>query len=142
MDILSKLYTQSPQQAIQDIATQREKNGHCVVHFLYFANAIKQHIFSQENNYTDTLIAADFLLPDGIALQTFYAAAIKLSRVQSTRTWLANCNGTDLTLPLLNTLQKIYPGFVIHLYGGRPATAEKARVFFHDNGLMCGVVQD
>lgn len=142
MNILSKLYTWSSSQAIQDIALHREKSGHCIVHFLYFANAIKQDIFFQENSYMQTLKTADFLLPDGIALQTYYAAAVLLGRIQSTRTWLANCNGTDLTLPLLNTVQKTYPWLVIHLYGGRSATAEKARIFLHDNGLLCGVVQD
>ncbi len=142
MNILNKLYTWSSQQAIQDIALHREKNGHCVVHFLYFANAIKQHIFSQASTYKQTLTTANFLLPDGIALQTFYAAAVKLGRVQSTRTWLANCNGTDLTLPLLYELHKRHPWLVIHLYGAKPSTVDKARIFLHDNGLMCGVVED
>lgn len=169
MNILSKLYTWSVSQAIQDIALHREKSGHCVVHFLYFANAIKQQLFDTNviptvvegspridqdlstslrsaqddvGGYRHTLTQADFLLPDGIALQTYYAAAVLLGRIQSTRTWLANCNGTDLTLPLLNTVQKTYPWLVIHLYGGRSATAEKARIFLHDNGLLCGVVQD
>jgi len=141
MNILQKLYTWSQQQAIQDIAMQREKDGHSIVHFLYFANTIKQHIFTTESIYTRSLNEADFLLPDGIALQTFYASAVILGRIQSTRKRLENCNGTDFTLPLLQSLQKKYPWLIIHLYGGTEAIIEKTTMFLHDNKFVCGVVQ-
>lgn len=143
MDILSKLSTHSPQQAIQDIVVQREKDGYCIVHFLYFANAIRNQLFTTTTtNYKQSIVDSTFLLPDGIALQVFYRCAVALGRVQSDRSWLYNCNGTDFTLPLLQSLQKKYPKLVVHLYGGTTPMVTGAQSFLHDHWLICGAVQD
>jgi exopolysaccharide biosynthesis WecB/TagA/CpsF family protein len=143
MDILSKIYTQSPQQAIQDIATQRENNSYSVVHFLYFANSVRHKLFdSTSTSYKENLLDANFLLPDGIALQIFYRCAVMLGRVQSDRSWLYNCNGTDFTLPLLQFLNTKYPRLVIHLYGWTASMVDGAQIFLHDQWLHCGVLQD
>jgi UDP-N-acetyl-D-mannosaminuronic acid transferase (WecB/TagA/CpsF family) len=133
MDILSKLYTQSPQQAIHDIAAHREKNGYCVVHFLYFANMVSQDLWDINSRYRKLLQSADFLLPDGIALQIFYATAVMVGRIQSPRKWLANCNGTDLTLPLL---QHIHHGNQVHMYGGTPTGVPGAAQFLRTHDIL------
>lgn len=148
MDILSKLYTWSPQQAIEDIISHRHSQHHCVVHFLYFANVVRHDILSTKaqrqktkkassqqlaaSSYYNALLTSDFLLPDGIALQTFYAAAVSLDRVSSDRKRLANCNGTDLTLPLLQQLPK---DAQIHLYGAGPSVIQKAADFLRTQDI-------
>ncbi len=143
MNILSKLSTRSPQQAIQDIAAQRETDGYSVVHFLYFANSIRHKLFdTYSTSYKESLLSANFLLPDGIALQIFYRWAVTLGRVQSERSWLYNCNGTDFTLPLLQFLQKQHPSLVVHLYGWTASMVNGSQVFLHDQWLSCGAIQD
>lgn len=174
MYLLSKLYTWSPQQAIDDIIAHRHKHNHCVVHFLYFANVVKQRLFDMNviptpfdklrvnsvegsntvdqdlstslrsaqddvGGYYYTLKQASFLLPDGIALQTFYAAAVSLGRVSSPRRRLANCNGTDLTLPLLQALPK---DTQIHLYGAKSAVIKKAADFLRTQGITPASMSD
>ena len=142
MNILAKLYTNSPKQAIDDIATQREKNGHCIVHFLYFANIAGYDLLSTKwkvqstkkaYNYYDSLLTADFLLPDGIALQIFYRTAVKTNRIQSKKSWLSNCNGTDLTLPLL---QQIHHGNPVHIYWGTPTGVQGAAQFLRTQDIV------
>lgn len=143
MDILRKLYIKSSHEAIQDIAIQREKDGYSVVHFLYFANSIRQKLFdTPSTSYKKSLLAANFFLPDGIALQIFYRFAVMLGRIDSDRSWLHNCNGTDFTVPLLQSLQKKYPTLLVHLYGWTQSMVTGAQVFLHDNGFVCGAVQD
>gem|GEM_PF-1858583 len=55
MNILTKLYTGSPQQAIQDITSHREKNGYCVIDFLYFANIIKNNLLDVTSSGTRSI---------------------------------------------------------------------------------------
>ncbi len=176
--ILNKLYTNSPKQAIDDIVSCRESNGHCVVHFLYFANAIKENVFNATvipsvpwvvakkcpwgavegsymidqdlstsphsaqddiNKYRLLLQSADFLLPDGIALQLFYRFAVKTSHVNSKTSWLSNCNGTDITLPLLESLPS---GTVVHIYGWTQEVINKSKQFLSDKWYHVGIVSN
>lgn len=95
--MLFKIYKHSADQAYEDIMQKMTQNWSCIVSFLYFANAMKRMLFedidwsdefvAQAQTYMTSLEAADYVLPDGIALQTFS----RISQWDS----LSNLNGTD-----------------------------------------------
>lgn len=77
--ILTKLYTDTASQLVDDILDTYEEQDFCIVNFLYFANIVSQEVFSEnkektekQREYKKILLKADFLLPDGIAVQIFY----------------------------------------------------------------------
>lgn len=110
--MLEKLYTWNSYTFLLDLEKRYATNNYCIVNFLYFANAMQYHLFEEEKTspdkiYENTLLQSDFLLPDGIALQTryrfFWPKKYKLS----------NLNGTDLTPQILAYFSKKY---TLHLY--------------------------
>jgi hypothetical protein len=66
----------------------------------------KHSISSISSIYKKALLESDFLLPDGIALQIFYALAHKLGHIKSDISKLQNLNGTDFSLDFLMYLKK------------------------------------
>jgi UDP-N-acetyl-D-mannosaminuronic acid transferase (WecB/TagA/CpsF family) len=72
-------------------------------------------------------------------LQIFYAIAVSIGRVSSQRKRLANCNGTDLTLPLLQALPK---DAQIHLYGTTTSVIKKAADFLRMQDITPASIAD
>ncbi len=100
--LLKKLFIGSREDAIKAILNHYHNHWNCSVNFLYFANAMRQKLFEQQETskqkeYFRVLHNSDFLLADGIALQIFTKATI-WSRPN-------NLNGTDFT-----------PAFLAHLF--------------------------
>jgi UDP-N-acetyl-D-mannosaminuronic acid transferase (WecB/TagA/CpsF family) len=100
--ILEKIYTGTADTAVSEILETYQQEDFTVVNFVYFANIVSQSLFSsdkdkteKEREYKKILLKSDFLLPDGIALQIFYACAKLLKRIEAPRLWLSNLNGTD-----------------------------------------------
>lgn len=145
ISILQKISTKSKSEIIHDMVAQREKKQYCIVDFLYFANIVRTKLLknwrknSFQKQYQKALEEADFLLPDGIALQIFYWCATRWHK----RLWLANCNGTDLTLPLLEALQKKYnKNCVISLYGWTNNSVKKSAQFLRNQWYTTCYIQD
>lgn len=105
--ILQKLYRNDTTKAIEDILTHYAHRWFAVVNFLYFANAMKYHLFENlqqqiDFDYSDALLQSDFLLPDGIALQLWD----KFENKKLPKTH--NLNGTDLTPAFLHYVTQNY----------------------------------
>ncbi len=105
--ILQKLYRNDTTTAIEDILTKYARQWFAVVNFLYFANAMKYHLFENlqqqiDFDYSDALLQSDFLLPDGIALQIWD----KFENKKEPKTH--NLNGTDLTPAFLHHVVQNY----------------------------------
>lgn len=67
---------------IKDILYDYEHNQFAIVNFVYFSLIVAHQLFSDssekiniQKNYKKALLKADYLLPDGIALQIFYYLA-------------------------------------------------------------------
>lgn len=111
--ILNKIYTKSADDAVSDILSTYQQEDFAVVNFIYFANIVSQSLFSESKNKTEKereykkiLLKSDYLLPDGIALQCFYAWASALHRVEWDSKWLPNLNGTDFVPYFLSEAKK------------------------------------
>jgi len=111
--ILEKIYTKSSEQAVSDILETYQQEEFAIVNFIYFANIVSQSLFSEsktktekEKEYKKILLKSDFLLPDGIALQLFYAGAYLFKCVDSDNKWLYNLNGTDFVPYFLTEVKK------------------------------------
>ena len=113
--ILDKLYDKTRDDAISEILSLYDQGEAVVVNFLYFAVIASQNLFDdgekteKEKEYKKILLKSDFLLPDGIALQLFYAFARLCGKVKSPNPyWLKNLNGTDFVPYFLSDLKKKY----------------------------------
>lgn len=142
MHILSSIYKWSQQQAMQDILAQWQKKGYCIVHFLYFANVVSQKLLEKRNHYATLLQSWDFILPDGIALQIFYRSLVTAGHQHTDKSRLANCNGTDLTMPLLQYIHKTIPWLVVHLYGATQSVVTRAQIYITDQWITTGIIQN
>jgi len=110
--MLDKIFVWDKELATQEILQTYQQQWSCIVNFLYFANAMKRRLFEQPRDYKDitykhSLLEWDYLLPDGIALQTFYKIY--------TGTLLHNLNGTDFVPYLLWEISKNH-SLSIYLY--------------------------
>ena len=132
--ILDKIYTQSADNAVSDILGTYQQEEFAVVNFIYFANIVSQSLFSdakekteKQREYKKILLKSDYLLPDGIALQIFYACAKYCKRVKSSRTWLSNLNGTDFVPYFLSEAKKKFwaQKLCILLYGTKEEYLQK-----------------
>lgn len=131
--ILQKLYTQSRTQAISEIISLYDQEQAVVINFLYFANIVARWLLATEKTekqreYKKILLKSDFLLPDGIALQLFYASAKIFGRIESDLLWLNNFNGTDFVPFFLEDIKKKYGSqkLCILLYGTKSEYLQKA----------------
>ncbi len=106
--IIAKLSAADEAEIIQQIVAHYQRHKYTCVNFLYFANAMTYRLFEanskskiqnlKSEEYKKTLLASDFLLPDGIALQLWSKWTEKKK--------LHNLNGTDLTPDMLAYLNK------------------------------------
>ena len=116
LSLLRHLYLWSSDQVIDDIIRQYRDEKSLIVDYLYFAQAMRFRLFEGtptaiQTAYHDALTRADFLLPDGIALQLFYRWTIwRKEKITPT-----NLNGTDLCPKLLHTLVDTYGASQIHV---------------------------
>ena len=133
--VLDKLYDKTRDDAISEILSLYDQGEAVVVNFLYFAVIASQNLFEdgekteKEKEYKKILLKSDFLLPDGIALQLFYAFARLCGKVKSPHPyWLKNLNGTDFVPYFLSDLKKKYwsQKICLLLYWTRPEYLQKA----------------
>lgn len=112
--LLEKFYTKPANDAAVDIVEKYQQEWFSVVNFIYFANIVSQKLFDEnektekEKEYKKILLKSDFLLPDWIALQVFYAMAKLSWRIKSFCTWLPNLNWTDFVPYFLSETKKKY----------------------------------
>jgi UDP-N-acetyl-D-mannosaminuronic acid transferase (WecB/TagA/CpsF family) len=72
MTLFHKLSPLSQEEIISSLFSHYKKEKYGIVHYLYFANIIANNLLKDENSeYFSSLQNADFLLPDGIALELF-----------------------------------------------------------------------
>lgn len=132
--ILEKIFIGNADEAINAILATYQQEEFSVVNFIYFANIVGQRLFEdkekteKEREYKKILLKSDFLLPDGIALQLFYSFAKLFRRIQSTRSWLNNLNGTDFVPYFLSETKKKYGNqkLCLLLYGAKEQHLLKA----------------
>lgn len=127
--MLDKLYTWSSDEAAQDIIDIYTSQWYCIVNYLYFANAMKWRLFEKSRNqhdvdYKTALEQWDFLLPDGIALQTFYEYS------QPTKQQLHNVNWTDFLPYFLNFLKSREKSLCLYIYGSKPEYIQEIHQYF------------
>jgi N-acetylglucosaminyldiphosphoundecaprenol N-acetyl-beta-D-mannosaminyltransferase len=133
---LQKLSTTNFAETSDDIISVYNDQWHCVVNYIYFSQIVSQHVFSsakkkteKEKEYKKLLLKADFLLPDGIALQVFYYLAATFRAIKAEKKWLPNMNWTDFTPYFLNDTKQKYGNQRINilLYGSKPNVVEKVK---------------
>ena len=160
--ILSTIFQWNADQACKHILELYDKNGFCIVDYLYFANVAGKQMFTSHHslypvvNFNETLLAdyknmdihgiyalyqeaildSDFVLMDGIWLQVFYYLA-KKKRLQ-------NINGTDFCPYFLSYIKKKITdrGMNIILYGTYPHLLEKTKQFLMKQWYTIVYAQD
>lgn len=134
--ILQKLSITDFPETSDNIITVYNNQWYCIVNFIYFAQIVSQHLFSsakkkteKEKEYKKILLKWDFLLPDGLSLQTFYRMANIFWAYKSERKRLPNLNWTDFTPYFLNDIKQKYWSQRINilLYGSKPNVVEKVK---------------
>ena len=134
--ILQKLSITDSQETADDIINVYNNQWYCIVNFLYFAQILSQSLFSsakkkteKKKEYKKILLKWDFLLPDGLSLQTFYRMANIFWAYKSERKRLPNLNWTDFTPYFLNDIKQKYWSQRINilLYGSKPNVVEKVK---------------
>lgn len=133
---LQKISTTNFQETADNIISTYNEQWHCVVNFIYFSQLVSQKVFSsakkkteKEKEYKKLILKADFLLPDGIALQIFYYCAVLFWVIKSDKKRIPNLNWTDFTPFFLNdTKQKYWSQRInILLYWSTPKVVEKVK---------------
>lgn len=147
--ILATIFQWTADEACERMLDLYNKNGFCVVDYLYFANISGKQLFSSHTRtssaeefrealladyktidfdgiyklYQNAILDADIVLMDGIALQIFYFLAKKK--------WLANLNGTDFCPYAISFIKKNCGErkMNIILYGTHPHLLEKTKHF-------------
>lgn len=125
-EILKKIYPYTSKQAVNDILKCYEKNGFVVSNFVYFAVIKVQKLFestkktTRQKEYKKAIMKWNFLLPDGVALQTFYNLAGKQFNLKTRK--LSNLNGTDFIPYFLDEIKKRYwwQKICLSLYWAKP----------------------
>jgi exopolysaccharide biosynthesis WecB/TagA/CpsF family protein len=149
--ILSKLYTGTASDVVDDILETQQDQGFCIVNFLYFANIVSQKVFEDSKDKTEKqveykkiLLKGDYLLPDGIALQLYYWLANVFGVIKSKKTRLPNLNGTDFTPFFLEEIKKRYGNqkICLLLYGATQKGIEKADEYISRKGYNVVYAQD
>lgn len=142
-ELFKKFIKTSKEECAKKILQHHEQNGFTVVHFAYFAALQMNNCFknSTSNNiYYQELIDADFLLPDGIALQVLRSALARTGQGPSDvstlkRPHLPNLNGTDFIPYFLNYCKLHDKKIEIVLYGAHADTINKAKCRFNQHHL-------
>ncbi|MCB9034016.1 MAG: WecB/TagA/CpsF family glycosyltransferase [Chitinophagales bacterium] len=77
----------------------QQSNNDFILHFMYYASL---ELFRKEVNYQNSLFLANYILVDGIGMQSYFKLLMNKK--------MANLNGTDLSPQLINALlQKNIP---------------------------------
>lgn len=138
--ILQKIFKKSSEEAAKEILQCYEQQESAIVNFLYFSNIVSHQLFSdkdkteKQREYKKILLKSDFLMPDGIALQTFYTLSVLLGKIKDAPLKISNLNGTDFVPFFLENLKKKYGNqkLCILLYGTKaeylPKVEEKIRL--------------
>lgn len=119
-EVLKKIYPYDQDKLINEILDLYERQRFVVSNFVYFAIIKQQKLFENtkkttlQKEYKKALLKWDFLLPDGIALQTFYRLAS--SQLDLPVKNLSNLNWTDFIPYFLDEIKKRYWSNRIHIY--------------------------
>ena len=148
--LLTKLFDKSALEAVDEILSKYHQESFAVVNFIYFSNIVAQRLFEdkdkteKEKEYKKILLKSDFLLPDGIALQLFYFLAKIFRRIEASRAWLANLNGTDFVPYFLSESKKRYGNqkLCLLLYGTKPEFLDIAEEKLRYQGYNVIYTQD
>lgn len=115
--MLDSLYTWTKDDAVRDILSLYEQQHWGIVSFLYFANVMHYRLLEPRSrqtflytNYKTALQGANFLFPDGIALQAFYYRGARWRRR------LHNLNGTDFIPYFLTQLRTLTASIHVWIY--------------------------
>jgi len=124
------------------------ENGKKLSHYYKTRYPESKHLLQEDlqdmkfDDYKQSLLDADFLLPDGIALQLFYFVA-RLRKVirkdpegKKYPLWLRNLNGTDFVPYFLEEVKRQYGNqkICLLLYGAHPKTISTAQEFLNYKG--------
>lgn len=120
MSILNKLYPWDSISVYKDILEKYFKQNYLTVSYLYFANFASEKLYddSTKSEYIDALNQSDFLLPDWIALQTYYKKKLWKS--------LSNLNWTDFLNLFLDRLVEDWYNLNISLFWWKQEVVDKA----------------
>ena len=168
--ILSKIFTWTKDEAFQSILATYKNKWCAIVNYLYFANISSKKLFENHTThlgkqdfqnallddykkhsiasisslYKRAILDSDFLLPDGIALQIYYALASKLNLIKSDVSKLQNLNWTDFSLDFLHYIKNKFwkENVNILLYWTRPEILVKAQKFLENQGFKILYTQD
>lgn len=148
---LEKISTSDFQETVDNILSLYNEQTYCVVNFIYFSQIVSQQVFKSPKKKTDTkkeykklILKSDFLLPDWIALQTFYYFANFFRAIKSDRKRLPNVNWTDFTPFFLQDIKQRFWNQKINLilYWSTPAIAEKVWEFYKKKWYNVIYIQD
>lgn len=148
-EILQKLYPYSSKKAVDDVLKLYEKQKYVIWNFIYFAVINQQKLFynwkktTEQKEYKKYLLNSDFLLPDWIALQTFYKVAAKrLNNLPAKN--LENLNWTDFVPYFLDEIKKRFWSQRIRLYfyWSKPEIAEECKTIYTKKWFNVVYAQD
>lgn len=138
--ILNKLSLSDRGHLISSIICHYQDQKWIVVHFLYFASLLKilrENVPNSDRDYTQSLISADFLLPDGIALALYYEHYLRQSpikwfeilafMIRFSHLALPNHNGTDFIPSFLDALEERWINYSITLLSAYDFTMNKPK---------------
>lgn len=132
-EVLNKIYPNNQENLVDDILNLYERQGFVVSNFVYFSIIKQQKLFENtkkttlQKEYKKAILKWDFLLPDGVALQTFYRLASKQFDLPVQT--LSNLNGTDFIPYFLDEVKKRFGSnrVRIYLYGSKPEIVEATK---------------
>lgn len=141
-DILKKIYTNNFAQAVDYILNLYEKQWFVVSNFIYFAIIKEQKLFKStkkttiQKEYYKAIMKWDLLLPDGIALQTFYYFAKRQFNLPVKK--LSNLNWTDFVPYFLDDMKKdmVVKEFVYFYTEQNPILLNQSKTILFINDLM------
>lgn len=97
---LSFYNTSTPNTVAEKLVEEWQvSNSSFIIHFMYYASL---ELFRKDTTYQNSLLLANYILVDGIGMQSYFKLLMNKS--------MANLNGTDLSPKLIDTLlQKNIP---------------------------------
>jgi exopolysaccharide biosynthesis WecB/TagA/CpsF family protein len=140
--ILNKLSLSKRDHLIHSIIHHYQDRRWIVVHFLYFASLLtilkgQEKKDDQSLPYSQALISADFLLPDGIALALYYEYYLRQSPIKwfeviafmthFSHLALPNNNGTDFIPSFLDALEERWINYSITLLSAYDTNINKPK---------------
>lgn len=130
--IKDKIFKSNSEDALNSIIDLYNEQWYCIVNYLYFANFAKYKLYDDKltSDYKDALMLWDFLLPDWIAMQTYFKRQI----------WekLYNLNWTDFIKIFLNKVKS--KDIDLYLYWAKGEILDKSVDYLNKNCWL--VVKD